>query len=210
MPETSLSDCEVVLASASPRRRELLDQIGIQYHVLASDVDESMCAGETVLAHVQRLALAKAAAGHARVRSTNADKPVLGADTVVEIDGSVLGKPRDTSQALQMLTRLSGNTHRVHTAVAVVTEQGEYVDVNTSEVEFMRLDHHLIERYIATGEPMGKAGAYAIQGIAAQFVRCLRGSYSSVMGLPLYEIALLLARCGVSTLHAPLPHREQS
>ena len=209
MPETSLSDCEVVLASASSRRRELLDQIGIQYHVLVSDVDESMCAGETVLAHVQRLALAKAAAGHARVRSTGADKPVLGADTVVEIDGSVLGKPRDTSQALQMLTRLSGNTHRVHTAVAVVSEQGEYVDVNTSEVEFMRLDHHLIERYIATGEPMGKAGAYAIQGIAAQFVRYLRGSYSSVMGLPLYETALLLTRCGISTLHSSLAHRQQ-
>jgi septum formation protein len=209
VPESSLSDCEIVLASASPRRRELLDQIGIHYYVQPSDVDETMNVDETVLAHVRRLALAKAAIGHARALSTGIRKPVLGADTVVEIDGSVLGKPRDISQALQMLTRLSGNTHRVHTAVAVVTQQGEYVDINTSEVEFMKLDQHLIERYIATGEPMGKAGAYAIQGIAAQFVRYLRGSYSSVMGLPLYETALLLTRCGISTLHSSLAHRQQ-
>lgn len=207
MPETSLSDCEIVLASASSRRRELLDQIGIHYHVLASSLDESMRTGESVLAHVQRLALAKAAAGRARVTSAGVDRLVLGADTVVEVDGDVLGKPRDSAHALQILTRLSGNTHSVHTAVAVVTAQGEYVDVNTSEVEFMKLDQYLIERYIATGEPMGKAGAYAIQGTAAQFIRCLHGSFSSVMGLPLYETALLLTRCGVSTIHAPLPEQ---
>ena len=168
-----------------------------------------MRAGETVLAHVQRLALAKAAAGQARVRSTATDKPVLGADTVVEIDGRALGKPSDTAQAQQMLARLSGITHRVHTAVAVVATQGEYVDVNTSEVEFMKLDQRLIERYIATGEPMDKAGAYAIQGIAAQFVRCLHGSFSSVMGLPLYETARLLARCNITTIHGPLLDETQ-
>jgi septum formation protein len=210
VPETSLPHCEIVLASASPRRRELLDQIGIHYHVLVTDVNEAMHAGETVLAHVQRLALAKSAAGRARMASSGFDKPVLGADTVVEIDGSVLGKPGDSAQAMQMLARLSGITHRVHTAVAVVAAQGEFVDVNTSEVEFMKLDQSQIERYIATGEPMDKAGAYAIQGVAAQFVRCLRGSFSSVMGLPLYETALLLARCGVATLHAPSLSWRQS
>jgi len=210
VPETSLQRCEIILASASPRRRELLDQIGMHYHVQVSELDETLRDGETVLAHVRRLALAKAGAVRARVSTTGIDKPVLGADTVVEIDGSVLGKPGDSAQAQRMLTRLSGKTHRVHTAVAVVTARKEYVDVNTSEVEFMKLDQHLIERYIATGEPAGKAGAYAIQGIAAQFVCSLRGSFSSVMGLPLYETALLLTRCGVSTIHAPVSGREQS
>jgi septum formation protein len=205
VPESSLSDCEIVLASASPRRRELLDQIGIHYHVLASDLDESMLAGEAVLAHVRRLARAKAGVGRSRILSNGIDKPVLGADTVVEIDGIVLGKPGDSSQAMQMLTRLSGNTHRVHTAVAVASAQGEFVDVNTSEVVFMTLERRQIERYIATGEPMDKAGAYAIQGIAGQFVRSLRGSFSSVVGLPLYETAQLLARCGVATIHGPRP-----
>ena len=196
MPETSLADCEIILASASPRRRELLDQIGIRYHVQAPDLDESMRAGETVLAHVQRLALAKAAAGQARVRSTATDKPVLGADTVVEIDGRALGKPSDTAQAQQMLARLSGITHRVHTAVAVVATQGEYVDVNTSEVEFMKLDQRLIERYIATGEPFGKAGGYAIQGIGAFMIETISGSYTNVVGLPLCALIKALLSVG--------------
>lgn len=197
-----MQNCEIILASASPRRRELLDQIGIRYHVQVPDLDESMHAGESLLAHVQRLALEKAATIHARMCSAATDKLVLGADTVIEIDGDPLGKPRDTAQAQRILTRLSGHTHRVHTAVAVVTGQGDYTDVNTSTVEFMKLDQNQIETYIASGEPMDKAGAYAIQGIAAQFVCCLHGSFSGVMGLPLYETARLLARCGIPTLHA--------
>ncbi len=183
----------LVLASASPRRRELLEQIGVEFHVHALDMDESMLPGETVLQHVKRLAIEKARLGYEQVSQQKNDLAVLAADTVVEIDGDVLGKPANRQQAAVFLTRLSGKKHKVHTAVALVTDTSELTEISSSEVEFTTLSEQQITDYVATGEPLDKAGAYAIQGIAAQFIINLNGSYSGVMGLPLYETAKLLS-----------------
>lgn len=189
---------EIVLASASPRRRELLDQIGIAHRVHPVGLDESMRAGETVIVHVNRLALEKAREGYRRVSLQDAQLVVLGADTVVEIGGESLGKPENAGQAAAFLARLSGKKHRVHTAIAVVTAGCEKSALSSSEVEFTELSEQQIDAYIATGEPLDKAGAYAIQGIAGRFIKRLDGSYSGVMGLPLYETVQLLSACGVS------------
>ena len=189
---------QLILASASPRRRELLDQIGATFRVHPVDMDESMLSGEDVLQHVNRLAMSKARTGFEQLVPDESDLAVLAADTVVEIDGEALGKPRDGRQAAAFLTRLSGRTHKVHTAVALVTEEQDLAAISTSEVEFMRLTDKQISAYVATGEPLDKAGAYAIQGIAGQFVVNLNGSYSGVMGLPLYETARLFTACGIS------------
>jgi septum formation protein len=150
-----------------------------------------------VLEHVNRLAMAKARLGYRQLAAENPGLVVLAADTVVEIGGQVLGKPADSGQAASFLARLSGNRHRVHTAVAVVTGDNECAAISSSEVEFVELTDAQISAYVATGEPLDKAGAYAIQGIAAQFVTHLSGSYSGVMGLPLYETASLLSACDV-------------
>ncbi len=189
---------EIVLASASPRRRELLDQIGIAHRVHPVGLDESMRAGEAVIEHVNRLALEKAREGYRRVSLQDAQLVVLGADTVVEIGGESLGKPENAGQAAAFLARLSGKKHRVHTAIAVVTAGCEKSALSSSEVEFTELSEQQIDAYIATGEPLDKAGAYAIQGIAGRFIKRLDGSYSGVMGLPLYETVQLLSACGVS------------
>jgi septum formation protein len=189
---------KLILASASPRRKELLEQIGVKFHVHAVDMDESMLPGETVLQHVKRLALEKARLGFEQVSQQESDPAVLAADTVVEIDGEVLGKPENRQQAAVFLTRLSGKKHKVHTAVAVVSGTKELTEISSSEVEFTTLSEQQIAAYVATGEPLDKAGAYAIQGIAAQFIVNLNGSYSGVMGLPLYETAMLFSSCGVS------------
>jgi len=188
---------KLILASASPRRKELLEQIGVEFHVHAVDMDESMLPGETALQHVKRLALEKARLGFEQVSQQENDTAVLAADTVVEIDGEVLGKPENRQQAAVFLTRLSGKKHKVHTAVAVVTGTRELMDISSSEVEFTTLSEQQIAAYVASGEPLDKAGAYAIQGIAAQFIVNLNGSYSGVMGLPLYETAMLLSACGI-------------
>lgn len=187
----------LLLASASPRRKELLQQMGVEFDVQAVDMDESMRAGESVVEHVQRLAIEKARLGYARASSKANDLAVLAADTVVEVDGEVLGKPENSAQAAAFLARLSGNKHKVHTAVAIVTAEHEFTALNSSEVEFAQLTDAQINTYIETGEPMDKAGAYAIQGLAARFVVNLNGSYSGVMGLPIYETANLLSACGV-------------
>jgi septum formation protein len=189
---------KLILASASPRRKELLEQLGVKFHVHAVDMDESMLPGETVLQHVKRLALEKARLGFEQISQQGNDPAVLAADTVVEIGGEVLGKPENRQQAAVFLTRLSGKKHKVHTAVAVVTGTKELTEISSSEVEFTTLSEQKIAAYVATGEPLDKAGAYAIQGIAAQFIVNLNGSYSGVMGLPLYETALLFSACGVS------------
>ena len=189
---------KLILASASPRRRELLQQIGVEFKVHALDMDESMLPGETVMQHVKRLAIEKARLGYEAVSQQENDLAVLAADTVVEIDGDVLGKPVNKRQAGVFLARLSARKHKVHTAVAVVTGADELTEISSSEVEFTALSEQQISAYVATGEPLDKAGAYAIQGIAAQFVVNLNGSYSGVMGLPLYETAKLLAACDVS------------
>ncbi len=187
----------LILASASPRRKELLEQIGLEFQVRAVDMDESMLPGETVLQHVKRLALEKARLGYEQVSQQEHEPVVLAADTVVEIDGDVLGKPANAQQAADFLTRLSGRKHKVHTAVAVVAGRRELTEISSSEVEFTALTEQRISAYVTTGEPLDKAGAYAIQGIAAQFIVNLNGSYSGVMGLPLYETAKLLSACGI-------------
>ena len=189
---------KLILASASPRRRELLEQIGVEFHIHPVDMDESMLPGERVLQHVKRLAIEKARLGYAYGSQQGNDLAVLAADTVVEIEGEVLGKPVNSQQAAVFLARLSGKQHKVHTAVAVVTGENELTGISSSEVEFTQLSEQQITAYVETGEPLDKAGAYAIQGIAAQFIVNLNGSYSGVMGLPLYETAKLFSACGVS------------
>ena len=154
---------KLILASASPRRKELLEQIGVKFHVHAVDMDESMLPGETVLQHVKRLALEKARLGFEQVSQQESDPAVLAADTVVEIDGEVLGKPENRQQAAVFLTRLSGKKHKVHTAVAVVSGTKELTEISSSEVEFTTLSEQQIAAYVATGEPLDKAGSYGIQ-----------------------------------------------
>ena len=184
----------LVLASRSPRRRELLDQAGIAHRVLAVDVDETRLPGEAPAVYVERLARAKARAGLAGA----GDLPVLGADTAVVVDGDVLGKPADRADGLAMLARLAGRAHEVLTAVALARPGGEeHCRLSVSHVTFRALTDAEIAAYWATGEPADKAGGYAIQGRAARFVTRLEGSYSGVVGLPLHETAELLAAAGI-------------
>ncbi len=193
------NDAQIILASASPRRRELLDQIGIKTLVHAVDIDESQKGNETVLDYVQRLAIEKARAGF-QLFGQSQQLPVLGSDTIVEIAGTVLGKPESRQHAKQMLRQLSEEKHTVHTSVAIVTTEQELIETSTTLVQFKKLEEQEINDYVATGEPDDKAGAYAIQGIAAQFIKNIDGSFSGVMGLPLYETAQLLKRCGIQSL----------
>jgi septum formation protein len=185
----------VYLASASPRRSELLRQIGVPFEVRPADIREEQLTGETPEAYVERLARAKAEAVFAALPETER-RPVLAADTAVVLDGEVLGKPRDTAEAAAMLARLSGRTHRVLTAVTLHTRVGVETRLSASEVRFRATTAAERLRYCATGEPFDKAGGYGIQGHAAVFVEELRGSYSGVVGLPLNETAALLTRCG--------------
>lgn len=185
----------VYLASASPRRRELLEQIGVRYEVRAAEIDERMRAGEAPPAYVERLAAAKAAAvARSLPRPT---RPVLAADTAVVVDGRAFGKPADERDALAMLEALSGRTHRVLSAVALHDAGGVDTVLSVSEVRFRSTTAGERAAYCRTGEPYDKAGAYAIQGLGAVFVEHLAGSYSAVMGLPVFETAGLLARHGL-------------
>jgi septum formation protein len=199
------SNPKLYLASRSPRRRELLAQMGVQFDILSfraaprfdDEVDETVLAGETPADYVERLAQAKARLGW-RVAGLRrlAPRVILAADTTVELDGEIIGKPVDTDDARDTLRRLSGQTHRVLTAVAVAFETTIESVVSVSEVTFGTIDDADIQRYVASGEPMDKAGAYGIQGRAGVFVEHLSGSYSGVMGLPLCATALLLKRFG--------------
>ncbi len=184
----------VYLASASPRRGELLRQIGVRFTVRAPAIAEEQRAGEAPEAYVIRLAAAKAEAVWAAVADT---QPVLGADTAVVLDGAVLGKPGNAVEAAAMLERLSGRTHRVLTAVAVRHAAGLETRLSASEVRFRATTAAERLAYCASEEPLDKAGGYGIQGYAAVFVEELKGSYSGVVGLPLFETAALLTRCGV-------------
>lgn len=186
----------VYLASGSPRRRELLTQIGVPFQLLSVAVDESVVAGEAAEAYVARLAHRKALAG-LRARPTGEIAPVLAADTSVVLDGAVLVKPTDRADGERMLRRMSGRTHSVLTAVALAGATGVQSRLSRSEVRFRDLSAAEVAAYWDTGEPHDKAGGYAIQGAGAVFVADLRGSYSGVMGLPLYETAELLALQGV-------------
>jgi len=186
---------QIALASRSPRRRELLAQIGVRHRVVDVDVDESPRPAEVPAEYVLRLALAKARAGSGRA----AGLPVLGADTAVVVDDAILGKPADREEAMAMLGRLSGREHRVLTAIALVGGR-EATRLSVSHVRFRAVGPDEAAAYWATGEPADKAGAYAIQGLGALFVESLSGSYSGVMGLPLFETAELLRHAGIDLL----------
>ncbi len=191
----------VYLASASPRRRELLTQLGVPHEVLRVSVDETPGAGEAPPDLVCRLAVAKAQAGLA-VRPARI-APVVGADTVVALREELFGKPADQADATRMLARLSGRTHTVWTAVAVADGERERVELSRSSVSLRALTPDEIAAYWRTGEPTDKAGAYGIQGCGAQFIADLNGSYSGVMGLPLFETARLLSLFGCVLLPTP-------
>jgi septum formation protein len=195
----------IYLASRSPRRRELLSQIGVRFELLMfrgvpredPDVDEAVLPDESPEDYVVRVTLAKAQSGIHRIRERHLiPHPVLAADTTVEIDGHVIGKPEHEADAVAILQRLSGRTHRVLTDVAV--SDGYHTEhlLNVSEVRLRSLEHDEIKRYVASGEPLDKAGAYGIQGRAAVFIEEIKGSYTGIMGLPLYETAILLRRYG--------------
>jgi len=179
------------LASQSPRRRELLAQIGESPRVLDVDIEEIRQSGENPDAYVARVALDKARAGYAMV-SNESGARVIGADTEVILGDDVFGKPRDATDAVSMLRRLSGREHRVVSAVWLIDEKSERHALSVSIVRFAPLDAAQIDDYVASGECFGKAGAYAIQGRAAAFIEHLSGSYSGVMGLPLHETSRLL------------------
>ena len=199
----------VYLASKSPRRQELLRQLGVEFTELQlreapgrrRDILEEPRKDEPPLEYVKRIARTKAAVGwHRMGRRGLPQKPVLGADTEVILDGVAVGKPADAAAAVAMLAALSGRTHEVLTAVAVRWQTQLALAVSTSRVSFRALAQDEIERYVASGEPFDKAGGYGIQGKAAAFVQHLEGSYSGVMGLPLFETAELLARLGFPVL----------
>lgn len=182
---------EIILASASPRRRELLAQLGVRFEVLPCDVDESLRAGEEPAVYAERLAREKAMAGWFE---GGRERCALGADTIVVLDGAVLLKPVSTPDAERMLKTLSGRTHEVISAVALARGERRISSlVNRTRVTFTHMPDDWIERYCATGEPMDKAGAYAVQGEAARWIERIEGSFSGVMGLPLFETARLLA-----------------
>lgn len=197
----SVPERGIYLASRSPRRRELLSQIGVRYHLLLfrerigerPEVDETPLSDETPAAYVERMARAKAEAGWRRMLQRNLPPaPVLAADTTVALDGGIVGKPSDRAEAAEMLAALSGRRHEVLTAVALKNYDHLELAVSVSEVQVKQLSPEEIAQYVASGEADDKAGAYAIQGRAARFIIELRGSYSGVAGLPLYETSQLL------------------
>ncbi|MFJ7007274.1 Maf family protein [Pseudomonas putida] len=189
------------LASGSPRRRELLTQIGVAFTVVSAPIDESPLPDESALAYVERLARAKAVAGLASVEGPAV---VLGADTAVVLDGRILGKPENREDALAMLADLSGREHQVLTAVALSNGLLMQSLCVTSKVRFRAISADEAQRYWASGEPVDKAGGYAIQGLGAVFVTGLSGSYSAVVGLPLSETAELLGTFGIACWQSPV------
>jgi len=200
-------DRSLYLASRSPRRRELLSQIGVRFQLLlfrsrpgsTPEVSEDVLSGELPSAYVERIARAKAEAGWKRLLQRNLPRsPVLAADTTVAIEGQILGKPVDRSEAASMLAALSGRRHEVLTAVALTYDDRIESALSVTQVRFRPLTEDEIRHYVATGEADDKAGAYAIQGRAAQFVAEIHGSYSGVMGLPLFETAQLIEKMGSS------------
>lgn len=184
----------IILASASPRRKELLAQLGLAFECVSADIDESILTNELPQAYVERLAQEKA---HA-IFQQYPNATVIGSDTSVVIAGEILGKPRDKAHAVEMLTQLSGQQHQVYTGVAVASQEKKVSTVVVTNVEFKSLSPVEIDNYWHTNEPQDKAGAYAIQGLAGQFIKAISGSYSSVVGLPLYETSELLTQCNIA------------
>ena len=188
----------IYLASSSQRRAELLRQIGIEFKILEASIDESRLATESAEAYVSRMAEAKARAGQKMLSSHSELLPVLAADTIISIDGSIIGKPDKLQDCRAILTKLSARQHQVLSAVAVSFRDRLELKVSVNQVRFRALQEWEIEAYCAHNEPLDKAGAYAIQGKAATFIEHMEGSYSSVMGLPLFETAELLRQTGIS------------
>ncbi len=189
---------QIYLASSSPRRQELLQQMGVRYKVVAQQAEEHYQTGETAEQFVIRLALEKARDAFEHLENT--DIPVLGSDTAVVYNNNILGKPKNKQHAIDMLMELSNQTHQVITAVALLNQHQSRYAVAISEVSFSKLNRQLCDNYWATGEPVDKAGAYGIQGRGALFIRYIKGSYSGIMGLPVYETAQLLKQFQIYTL----------
>jgi septum formation protein len=189
----------LVLASESPRRRDILGQLGVAFSVVPAGIDETPLPDESAEAHVQRLAREKGRAVRARLAALPERPCILSADTIVVVDDDVFGKPSDDADALRMLLRLSGRTHRVLTAVALCEVAGSHEDgvLLTTDVTFRALPETAWRRYVASGEARDKAGAYAIQGLGTGIVRAISGSYTNVVGLPAAETLELLERAGV-------------
>lgn len=194
-----MKDDQLILASASPRRRELLERVGLRFTVHAADVDETLVPGLTAREQVVRLSRIKA---EAVAKTAPEGSVILSADTVVVLDGSILGKPKDPPEARNMLQALSGRSHLVLTGVSVL--RGDHLETHCEEtkVHLRPLSEAEIASYVATGEPMDKAGAYGIQGYAALFVSHLEGDYYNVMGLPLCAVGQMLRRAGIPLLEA--------
>jgi septum formation protein len=188
------SEPVLCLGSVSPRRRELLAQIGVPFVVASPDIDETVLAGENPQEYVTRLAREKALA----VRRGGQQLPVLAADTTVVVDGQIFGKPRDKAEGVRMLGLLSGRAHEVLTGIALADARGVNTRLNSSTVRFRDISPEECAAYWETGEPRDKAGAYGIQGFGAVFIEALNGSHSGVMGLPLFETAELLKAAGIS------------
>lgn len=187
---------QLILASASPRRKQLLEQLGVKAKVCSADIDESALSGELAADYVKRLAICKAEA----VSKLQPNTIVLGADTIVVSHGNLLGKPESKQHAFAMWAMLSGQRHQVITGVCVCSNRQNQSILSINEVLFGEISAASMQAYWETGEPADKAGAYAIQGYAARWVKEIRGSYSGIMGLPLYETAELLNAAGIETL----------
>lgn len=190
----------VILASKSPRRKELLAQLGFEFLAVSADIDESIQVGETPLHYVERLAIEKAQA--IANLSNYQQASVIGSDTAVVINNEILGKPANQQASAEMLAKLSNTRHQVYTSIAVVTGEHVLSKVVVTHVDFKALSNEEINAYWQTGEPQDKAGSYGIQGLGGQFVKSIDGSYSSVVGLPLVETAELLTQCGVKPTRA--------
>lgn len=189
---------KIILASASPRRAEILRNAGVPFEVHPADIDEAVLPGETARAMVARLAEAKARAVAAQIGHSGVDAIIVGADTTVELHRLILGKPHDAAHAREMLAKLSGRTHHVLTGIFLLRLRGHAVRsaVETSAVTFALLNKEEINAYVSTGEPLGKAGAYAIQGLAGRFIPRVDGCYFNVVGLPLAKLCTLLRELG--------------
>lgn len=191
-----MSKANLILASASPRRAELLQQLGWDIEVIPVNIDESVYKGESPQSYCRRMAEEKSAAA---VKQIDTDLPIITADTIVVFDGEILGKPKTENQALLTLIKLSGKTHQVYSSVTVVYQGKQASALSENSVQMSSISEAQIKAYIKTGEPMDKAGSYGIQGLAAMWIKQIAGSYSAIMGLPLYETTELLNGLGVKS-----------
>ncbi|ACV26056.1 Maf family protein [Kangiella koreensis] len=200
---------QIYLASASPRRKELLTQLGVSFIQVANDFDETPLVNESAEDYVTRLAIGKARSAQPFCDPDN-PLPILGADTIVVLNGQFLGKPADLDEAKSMLKQLSGRTHQVYSGVSLCYQDKTIWQVSKSDVTFSQLTEQTVDAYCATKEPLGKAGSYAIQGIAGSLVNGINGSYSGIVGLPLYETRILLEQMQIRHLLSPQLSPQQS